>query len=176
MKIITCVCLFLFVMFLVAHIYRRNEVLLSMAITFGTIAYHFAMRLAVGFVYDKVMKNRADYTKTWYQPCKWETRLYDRFKVKKWKNWMHSYQPDLFMPQKHTWDEIAQAMCQAELVHETIVVLSFLPILASIPWGAFWVFLLTSVGAAGFDLMFVMMQRYNRPRVVKLALKENIKQ
>ena len=64
----------------------------------------------------------------------------------------------------HTWDEIAQAMCQAELVHETIVVLSFLPVAASVWFGAAAVFLVTSLAAAAFDLMFVMMQRYNRGR------------
>ena len=66
----------------------------------------------------------------------------------------------------HTWDEIAQAMCQAELVHETIVILSFLPILAGIRFGAYPVFIITSVLAAAFDMMFVIMQRYNGPRIV----------
>ena len=68
----------------------------------------------------------------------------------------------------HTWDEIAQAMCQAELVHEVIIILSFLPILAAIPFGALFVFVFTSILSAGYDAMFVMMQRYNRPRIVKM--------
>ena len=58
-------------------------------------------------------------------------------------------------------------MCQAEIVHEVIVVLSFLPLLAAIPFGAFPVFLITSLLAAMYDLTFVIMQRYNRPRILK---------
>lgn len=56
----------------------------------------------------------------------------------------------------------------AELVHEIIVVLSFVPILASIPFGGLVVFVITSVLAACFDAIFIAIQRYNRPRIVKL--------
>ena len=37
-----------------------------------------------------------------------------------------------------------------------------------IPWGEFWVFFITSLVAAIFDSIFVMLQRYNRPRIMKL--------
>lgn len=85
---------------------------------------------------------------------------------------MPTYDAELFLPEKHTWDEIAQAMCQAELVHEVIVVLSFVPSIMTIWWGAFEVFLVTSILAACIDLSFVMMQRYNRPRVLQLHNKK----
>ncbi len=139
----------------------------SCAITFGTFLYHFAMRLTVGHVIDRVMGNRADYTKPWYQLRHFEGQVYKALGVKKWKGNMPTYQPTLFDPKLHSWDEIAQAMCQAEIVHEVIVVLSFLPLLAAIPFGAFPVFLITSLLAAMYDLTFVIMQRYNRPRILK---------
>lgn len=60
-------------------------------------------------------------------------------------------------------------MCQSELVHETNILMSFLPLLAAIPFGAFWVFLVTSLAGAIFDLSLAILQRYNRPRVVRLA-------
>jgi hypothetical protein len=84
---------------------------------------------------------------------------------------MPTYDPESFDSRLRTWDEIAGAMCQAELVHEVIILLSFLPILASIPFGALPVFAITSVLAACYDGMFVIMQRYNRPRIVKLVEK-----
>ena len=56
----------------------------------------------------------------------------------------------------------------AELVHETIAVLSFLPIAAGVRFGAYPVFIITSVLAAACDMAFVIMQRYNRPRLIKL--------
>ena len=84
---------------------------------------------------------------------------------------MPTYESELFDPKTHSWAEIAQAMCQAELIHETIVLLSFLPILAGIRFGAYPVFIITSVLAAMVDMMFVIIQRYNRPRILRLTEK-----
>ena len=139
----------------------------SFAITAGTIFYHFAMRLLVGHVLDRIMQNKADVTKPWYQLKAFEKPLYKALGVKKWKSNMPTYDPSCFDPKLHSWDEIAQAMCQAEIVHEVIVVLSFLPLLAAIPFGSFGVFLITSLLAALYDLSFVIMQRFNRPRVLR---------
>lgn len=38
---------------------------------------------------------------------------------------MPTYRPDWFDPRLHSWKEIAQTMCQSEVVHEIIAVLSF---------------------------------------------------
>lgn len=153
------------------HCFDR-DIYLTLAITFGTTAYHLGMRLSVGWLYNMIMKNRADYTKKWFQIYSWENRLYQLLKVKKWKNKLPAYNPELFSIKEHTWHEIAQAMCQAELVHETNMALSFLPLIAVRWFGAFPVFLITSVCGALFDFVFVIMQRYNRTRVVRMALKE----
>lgn len=151
------------------------EVFLSLAITFGTISYHVVMRLLVGLAFCIVMKNRADYKKRWYHVSRHEMAIYERLNVKKWKRRMPTYDRTLFDPRLHTWEEIAQAMCQAELVHETIALLSFLPIIAGIWFGAYPVFVVTSVLAAGCDMLFVMMQRYNRQRIMTLLQRERQK-
>lgn len=169
MKTITIIGIVLSLLFGLLNFIFDAGVWLSLMITFITITYHFVMRLIVGFAFDRTMNNKADYTKNWYQIRAWETRLYQVLKVKKWKNKMPTYDPDLFSPEKHTWDEIAQAMCQAELVHETIVVFSFLPIIMTIWWGSFGVFFITSICAALLDFSFVIMQRYNRTRVLRLV-------
>jgi len=150
----------------------RKDLYLTLAITFGTTAYHLGMRLTVGLLFKISMKNRADYTRKWYQLHPWENKLYQFLKVKTWKDKMPAYDPESFSSQKHTWHEIAQTMCQSELVHETNIVLSFVPLIASIWFGSFYVFLMTSICGAAFDLLFVIMQRYNRPRVVKIALRQ----
>lgn len=151
------------------------EVFLSLAITFGTISYHVVMRLLVGLAFCIVMKNRADYKKRWYHVSGHEMAVYERLNVKKWKRRMPTYDRTLFDPRLHTWEKIAQAMCQAELVHETIALLSFLPIIAGIWFGAYPVFVVTSVLAAGCDMLFVMMQRYNRQRIMTLLQRERQK-
>lgn len=151
------------------------EVFLSLAITFGTISYHVVMRLLVGLAFCIVMKNRADYKKRWYHVSGHEMAVYERLNVKKWKRRMPTYDRTLFDPRLHTWEKIAQAMCQAELVHETIALLSFLPIIAGIWFGAYPVFVVTSVLAAGCDMLFVMVQRYNRQRIMTLLQRERQK-
>lgn len=151
-------------------LYRNNgnEVLLTWAIIFGTTSYHLIMRLLVGFSINLLLDNQVDYRKRWFQVSDAEKKFYRKIKVKKWKGRMPTYDMSCFDNRLHTWDEIAQAMCQAELVHEVIIILSFLPILAAIPFGALFVFVFTSILSAGYDAMFVMMQRYNRPRIVKM--------
>ena len=128
------------------------DIILTFAITLGTTSYHFIM----------------DYTKSWYQVSNFENRIYKKLNVKKWKNRMPTYDSSLFDTKIHSLHEIVQAMCQAELVHEMIVVLSFVPIVAGVWFGEYPVFVITSILAAMFDLIFVMIQRYNRQRVIKL--------
>ena len=147
---------------------RAYGMLLSLAVTCGTIAYHLIMRLTVGFIFDTFMKNRANTRAGWYRVGEREAALYRRLGVQRWKRRMPSYDGALFDMKKHSPDEIAQAMCQAELVHETIIPLSILPIAAGHFFGAYPVFIITSIFAAVADAAFVMLQRYNRPRVISL--------
>ncbi len=171
MKIIAVCSVLATVVFGIIGINCDGGIFETLAITSSTIAYHFCMRLLVGAIVNAIMKNRADYSKPWFRLHKWEKKWYDILKVKAWKNRMPTYDPDLFSPGKHTWDEIAQAMCQSEIVHEINGVLSFLPVLLTLCFGEFAVFLLTSLGGAVYDFMFVIMQRYNRPRVIKMVQK-----
>lgn len=174
-KSITIISFILTLLFSAVYFHTENSASLSLVITMGTTLYHFAMRLVVGFFYDRTMNNKANVRRWWYQPKGFEAGLYRRLNVKNWKGIMPSYESELFDPQKHTWNEIAQAMCQAELVHETIILLSFVPILFAKLFGALPVFVITSVLAAAFDMIFVIMQRYNRPRVIRIMVKEKRK-
>lgn len=141
---------------------------ISLSITFGTFSYHFCMRLLVGALFDLILKNRVNYNRKWFRVGEREARFYQLLRIKRWKASVPTYDKTLFDPRLHTWDEILQAMCQAELVHETIAVLSFLPMVASIWFGDLPVFLITSVLSACCDLLFVVLQRSNRPRVLKM--------
>ena len=154
--------------FVALYANTERDIMLTLAITFGTIAYHFVMRLITGSVIHLLLNNHVHYHRRWFRVSTMEEKLYKKLKVKKWKGKMATYDPRFFDRKLHSWDEIAQATCQAELVHEVIIVLSFLPVFAAIPFGALPVFVITSVLAACFDAMFVVMQRYNRPRILKL--------
>ncbi len=146
---------------------------LTIAITTGTVFYHIGIRLLVGWAFDRFMDNQADYRKKWYQVSAWESAVYKKLQVKRWKSHLPTYDSSLFDPALHSWEEIAKAMCQAELVHEVNIVVSFVPILFSVWVGALPVFVITSILAAGYDLLFVILQRYNRPRVLRLAMRRD---
>lgn len=137
-KIFALVLVVLTITFSLFYQYNPNIVVLSIAITFGTISYHFLMRLAVSYVINGIIRNRFNYKRKWFQEKKFEKRLYEVLRVKKWKDKMPT----------------------------------FAPVLATLIWGTFWVFFITSVLAAGVESMFVIMQRYNRPRVIRMIEKE----
>ena len=159
---------------LLSLLYRLapSKVLLALAITFGTTAYHFIIRLLIGTVIHRIFRNKVNYNRKWFRVSNLEMRFYRKIKVKKWKGKMPTYAPDTFDPAMHSWDEIAQAMCQAELVHEIIVPFSFLPMVASVWFGELGIFLVTSLLSAAFDLLFVFMQRFNRTRILKIKAKQ----
>ena len=159
--------------FLLQAIYP-NVILTEPAITAGTFFYHFSIRLMVGYSVDGIFKNQMDYNKGWFKTNPFEEKLYQTLKVKNWKAKMPTAAPENFDLRKNPPYNIARAMCQAEVVHEINVIASFLPIVTTIWFGAFWVFFITSMLSACYDMIFVIMQRYNRPRILTLAERKEL--
>lgn len=149
-------------------ILTNNAVVEAITIAVGVTLYHFAMRLAVGTVVDLIMKNKADHESMWFREKRFEKKLYKLLRVRTWKKHIPTYNPDTFDTDKKTIKEIVGATCQAEIVHEVIMLLSFLPI-AAIPFlgGAAAIFI-TSFLSMLIDFVFVILQRYNRPKLVKV--------
>ena len=168
MKILALVTSAMTAIFAVAHRLIPTNWLLPTAITFGTTAYHFCMRLAVGYLIPKLP---LDPRHPWFRPRSWEAGFYGFLGVKRWKGKLPTYDPREFSLKEQTLEQILHNMCGAELVHETIMVLSLVPIGFSRIFGELPVFLATSLAACLFDGLFVMAQRYNRPRLVRLAQK-----
>ncbi len=136
----------------------------SIAVTLLTVFYHFSMRLLVG----TFLPDRFDPGASWFQVRPWEQKLYKKLRLRKWKSHIPTYDPSAFNIKKHSKDRLAANMCHAEAVHEVIILCSFLPLLLTIPFGCFGVFLSTSFCAALVDTIFVCLQRYNRPRLLRL--------
>ena len=155
----------------ITYALTENGVLFSVAITFGTIFYHLAVRLAIGGVIDGKYHNHMDYTRKWFQEKPFEKKLYQALQVKKWKKWLPTFNPEDFDIKTRSVEEIIQVSCQAEVVHEVIMPFSFVPILSSIWFGSLGVFIITSCAAFLFDSIFVIMQRFNRPRLMRLLKK-----
>lgn len=160
---------------IVYRVYPRGWIF-SCAISFGTTAYHFSMRLLVGYGILKTTRYAFDYRNRWFSPRKWETRVYQLLRVKQWKRGIPTYDPSAFSLKEHTPEQVIRNMCGAEVVHETIILLSFVPLSFSIFFGEFPIFLITSVLSALFDSIFVIVQRYNRPRLIRILNKQEATQ
>lgn len=141
------------------------------AISCGTTCYHFTMRLLVGAIVPRFAKH-ADPRHVWFRQRSFESALYNRLNVKSWKGRLPTYDPGQFSTKDNSLRQIVLNTCGAELVHEVIILFSFVPLLFSLQFGDFFVFLITSVFAAVFDSIFVIAQRYNRPRLMRILQKE----
>lgn len=135
------------------------------AITCGMFSYHMAVRFLSPVILDAIFHRKYNPDGIWFRQKKFEPELYRRLGVQRWKAGVMSYDPSQFDMTRHSPDEIILNMCHAEAVHELIIPLSLLSVLFIIPFGAAPVFIITAVAAALFDSVFVVLQRYNRPRI-----------
>ena len=161
--------------FLVIYHTCRTTIFLSCAIAAGTTCYHFVMRLAVGYFVRLMAHKELNDENRWFREKAFERALYRRLKVKYWKEKMPTYNPEDFSIRDDRLEKMIQTMCISELVHEIIVLLSFIPVLFALAFDSFPVFMTTSIIAALFDSCFVIMQRYNRPRVKKILARKRKK-
>lgn len=143
--------------------------MLTLYVTFLTISYHFVMRLIVGELITVRYRNRKfNINSAGFRMYKFEPKLYKRLKVKKWKKNIITAKPEQFDISKNSMEALLHNIAQAELVHRTIMVLSFVPLVLIIPYGEPIIFIVTSILSCLIDLQFVIVQRYNRTRVIIL--------
>jgi len=147
----------------------KNNIVEAITISIGVALYHFVMRLAVGSVVGLIMKNKANYKSIWFREKSFEKRLYRLMRVQKWKKLIPTYSPEAFDTSQKTTEEIIGATCQAEIVHEVIMAFSLLPIILIPFLGGAVALIITSVFSMIFDYMFVVLQRYNRPKLIRVA-------
>jgi len=173
MYIVSAVSLVL--MFVCFGIYRAAGwgILTTLGIISMTVCYHFTIRLFIGNIVDAVMRNEADWRKPWFRQRTFEEKLYKNLKVKRWKDRLPAIEENAFRFGKQPIERIIGATCQSEVIHELDVLASLAAILFAIPFGDLWVFLITSILGAAFDMIFVIMQRYNRPRLLKFAMRKS---
>ena len=154
--------------------YRLNiDWALGAAITFFMFAYHMIIRLLAPVIVFAFTRKKYDCNARRFRQKSFEPALYRALRVKKWKGNVPAYNPDDFSLKNHSLEEIVNNTCHAETVHELIVILSFTSLFFAIPFGDFAVFLITAVLAAAVDCVFVIIQRYNRPRLIKIINMKN---
>lgn len=149
----------------------KNGIILWIGITCFTIMYHLWMRIIMGNV-SKLFK--INYKQAWFRERKFENKFYKLLRVKKWKGKALTYNPELFSLKDYSLEEIANTMSKAEVDHWINEIISLSTLLFAIPWGEFCIFLITAIAAMIFDGQFIVIQRYNRPRIVKILEKRKL--
>lgn len=153
----------------------ENSAVLWAGVTAFTLVYHLWGRIIMGNV-TKLF--RIDRDHWWFRERSFEKKLYQLLRVRKWKGKALTYRPELFDLHKYSLDEIADTMTKAETDHWVNEGISLVSISFGLIWGETWIFLLTALAAMLFDAQFIVIQRYNRPkvlRVLKMQQKRNKK-
>ena len=153
---------------------NRSSIFLWIGITSFTTMYHLWLRIIMGNV-SKLFKKHISYNQWWFKERKFEKKLYKLLKVKKWKGKALTYNPELFSLKDYSLEDIASTMTKAELDHWINELISLSTLSFSLLWGKFWIFLLTAIIAMLFDAQFIVIQRYNIPRIIKIIEKEKRK-
>lgn len=149
----------------------KNSAVLWSGIVAFMVMYHLWMRIIMGNV-SKLFK--ISYKSAWFKERKFEKNLYKKLNVKKWKDKALTYNPEQFSLKKCTLENIADTTAKAETDHWINEVISISAIAFSLIWGQTWMFFTTSVAAMLFDAQFIIIQRYNRPRILKLMKKKEM--
>lgn len=154
--------------------FYKSKIILWTGITAFMIMYHFWLRIIMGNV-CKLFKKYINYKQGWFREKSFEKPLYKLICVKKWKGKALTYNPELFSLKDYSLEEIANTMAKVEVDHWINEIISLGSLLFAIPWGNFLVFGISAVVAMLFDLQFIVIQRYNRPRIVKILSKKSNK-
>lgn len=133
------------------------------------IVYQFSLRLIFGTVNSHLP---ISYRQRLFRELGFEKNIYKRIYIKKWKHKVPTYNPELFVLENFSMEEIASTMAKVEADHWTNIIISLSTLLFILIWGRAWFFVPVVIFAVLFDLVFISIQRYNRPRVLKIIEKE----
>ena len=154
------------------HFSDSKPVLYTGVVAF-TIMYHFWVRIILGNV-SKLFRKHIHYKQWWFKEHGFEKPLYKILKVKKWKDKAFTYNPGDFDLKEKSLEEIANIMAKSEVDHWINEAISVSTMFFSFIWPKLTIaFILSAIAAMIFDSQFIIIQRYNRPRIVKALEHKN---
>jgi len=148
----------------------KNNAILWCGIVSFMILYHFGLRIFMGKV-TKLMK--IDYRHPWFKRHSFEAVLYRLLCVRKWKDKVLTFEPELYDFRNRTPEQLACTMAKSETDHWINEAISIVSIFFALIWGCLPAFLITAAAAMIFDAQFIIVQRYNRPIVLKVMERQN---
>ena len=152
--------------------FERSAILWTGIVSF-MILYHFGLRILMG----KVTKTfKINYSHGWYRQRNFEKPLYRLLRVRKWKDKVLTFDPDAFNLKNRTLEQLAATMAKSELDHWINEIISLISLFFIFLWGCFPAFLISAVFAMLFDAQFIVVQRYNRPNVLRLLERQKARE
>ena len=164
--IASIICFYLYY----GNIYK-SETILWIGIIVFTVMYHFWVRIIMGNV-SKLFKRHLNYKQCWFKEKSFEKGIYKFLRVKEWKGKALTYNPELFSLKENSLEDIANTTAKVEIDHWVNEIISLTTLLFAIPWGVFEAFLISAIAAMIFDAQFIVIQRYNRPRIARILAKK----
>lgn len=144
--------------------FGNAAVLWTGVVTF-MILYHFGLRIFLG---DLMKLVPVDYSHAWFRQKRFEKKLYKLLRVRKWKEKVLTFDPAAYDVETRTLEQLATTMAKSERDHWINELISLFSILFALLWGCLPAFLISAVAAMLFDAQFIVVQRYNRPVVLRL--------
>ena len=145
---------------------ENNEICYSLWVTGITTLYHIGMRLLVGGAFRLWTPKNPEHK--CFQERPWEKVFYRKIRIKHWKRLVPTYREEEFLFDRQRAAELLKSTCRSEAGHTVMLALNFVPLLFSRFFGGFWVFFITSLAAGILDLAPILVQRYNRPRLLRV--------
>lgn len=144
----------------------HHVVVLWSGIVSFMILYHFGLRIWFGELTKRLSINCRH---PWFKSHRFESALYRLLRVRKWKDKVLTFDPAAYDFKNRTLEQLATTMAKSELDHWINEVISIVSIFFTLIWGCLPAFLISAVIAMLFDAQFIIVQRYNRPIVLRLS-------
>lgn len=143
----------------------QNGVFLWCGIVAFMVFYHLGLRIIFGEISKRM---RINYKHPWYREQSFEKHIYRLLFVRRWKDKVLTFDPEAYDFKKRTLPELATTMSKSELDHWVNELISIGGMFFALLWGCWPAFVISAVIAMLFDAQFIVVQRYNRPIVVRL--------
>ena len=143
----------------------ENEIILWVGIVSFMILYHFGLRILMGNVTKFFGVSRE---MSIFRQRSFEKKIFKLLRIREWKDKVLTFDPASFDFKNRTLSQLADTMARSELDHWINEIISVVSIFFFLIWGCFPAFFITAVAAMIFDAQFILVQRYNRPIVLRL--------
>lgn len=171
--IFSAVFIVLMFVFLALFVRSRNEVMLIIGIVMLNAGYQVITRLLVGSICEGIFENGINSSSNWFKTSEFEERFYSSMGIKYLKRALPKFERTDFSLRRQSIQDVIDTGCEIEAEHEMNIGVSMLGILIAIPFGHTWLFIIFAAAAVLYDLVFIAVQRYNRPRLETVQLKRH---